>query len=123
MLPQFLKIIPLTVLMYLGIFTGMFFISGQIFRGWLAPVYAATGFFSRTVIASITLYAVGNYLGGYMMARFSPALVAPAMIAGYALMQVLFTMLVIGYRPSLWIIPATLVVMGGCVWVSLLLKS
>lgn len=119
---QLLRIIPLAAVAYVGVFTGVFFVSGQIFRGVLGHFYAATGLVSRTLIASVTFIMLGNFICGWLMARYSPALVAPVLIACYVALQVAFTVLVIGYRPSLWIVPATAVVMAGCVWVSVLLS-
>lgn len=121
MLPQLTKIIPVILLAQTLIFTGVFFISGQIFPATLGKFYTATGYFSRTMLASLSLFAAANFICGYAMSHFSPSLVSPVMIAGAALLQIVFTIVVIGYKPSLWIIPATLAVMASCIWVSLLL--
>ncbi len=105
------------------ILTGVFFISGQIFPGLLGGFYGKTSEISRTVMASALIFPFGNFLTGYAMSHFSPALVTPVMAASAILMQIAFTIAVIGYKPPLWIIPATLLTMAGCVWVSLLLSK
>ena len=121
MLAQLPKLIPFVVLQFACVCLGTFFISEQLMPSKLASVYAATSFFSRTVITSVTVFAVSNFMGGWLMATFPPALASPTMIAVYVLMLVVSTSLVKGEWPSLWIVPATFAVMASCVWVSLLL--
>jgi hypothetical protein len=121
MAEQLAKIAALSLLTYAFVFAGVFFISGQILPSYFGRVYAATSIWSRTLIASATFIMAANFLQGWALTRFSPALVSPVMIAAFALMLVAFTVGVTGAKPSWMIVPATLVVMGGCVWVSLLL--
>jgi hypothetical protein len=115
------RLLPLIAVMNACLFTGMYFISGQLAPVLLSRVYASVGMGWRTAIASVTLFAFANLLGGGAMARFPPSIVGPCMIVCYVLGMVLSTVLVMGYRPSFWIVPATFMVMVGCAWVSLLL--
>lgn len=102
---------------------GIFFISGQILPKLLAPVYDMTNQIGRTVLAGVLIFPFGNYIMGYAFDRFGPAVVSPAMFAALTLTTVVMTILILGTRPSLWIIPATALVMASCVWVSLLLQQ
>ncbi len=121
MLAQFCKATPLIFFSYCLITTGVFFISGRLFPAQLGNVYAAVGTVGRTVIATMLFFPLANFMVGYAMGRFDPALVSPIMIAVTVLVQIVFTVFIMGAKPSLWIIPATLIVMAGCVWVSVLL--
>lgn len=105
------------------IFTGLFFIGGQVFPQHLAKVYAATGYFSRTVIASATLLLLANLLNGWALGNIPPAISAPSMVAVYVLMMCAGTMLATGAKPSLLLLPAIALTMAGAVWVSILLRQ
>jgi hypothetical protein len=123
MLSHILKSLPIIFFAQALIMTGVFFISGKFFQAQLAGVYGALNPVTRTIIASIILFPVANYLTGYALEKFDPAIVSPTIIASVVLMQIGFTIAVANGKPSLWIIPATLCVMAGCVWVSVLLQK
>lgn len=122
MLGQLIQIIPIVLFAQSVIMTGIFFISAQLLPSLLSPFYASVGMFGRAAIASVFIFSISNFINGYAFARFNPALASPVMIACFVLAQVVFTILVIGVKPSLWIIPAGLMVLVGCVWVSILLS-
>jgi hypothetical protein len=121
MFSQLARIVPLALVTYAFVFTGVFFISGQVLPSLFARVYASTGIWTRAAVASLTFVGIGNFLSGWLYVRFSPSLVSPVMIAAYVLMLIVFTVGVTGVKPPWTIVPATLCVMAGCVWVSLLL--
>lgn len=121
MLSPLLKILPLVFLAQALIIGSVFFISGRLLPHHLSPVYDAVGTVGRTVIASLFFFPLGNFVIGWTMGKFDPALVSPAIMAAVVVVQVAMTLLVTGQKPApaLWL--ATLVVMAGSVWVSLLL--
>ena len=118
---ELVKITGLVFFTYVSIMSGVFFISGQLLPGWLSGLYAHSGSLSRTIAASVVFFPLGNFALAYAYNRFNPAWVAPMSLAASVLVTITFAALILNVRPPLWIIPATLMVMAGCVWVSHLL--
>lgn len=107
-----------------GVMVGVFFTSGQLLPTALAPVYAALpATWMRVIAAGIFVFPICNWAVSYAFANYNPALVSPMMAAFAVMANVGFTILVIGVRPSLWMIPALALLTGAAVWVSLLLSQ
>ena len=123
MMAVLVKLMPLLLMAFVAIYCGVFFISGQLLPSLLGGIYAATGLMGRTFIAVIIFTFLGNLLVGYSYAHFSPALVTPASVVATIAVQIAMTVLILGIKPSPMLIPASLVVIAGCVWVNLLLQK
>ena len=122
MIISIVKILPILLFAQLLVLCGVFFTSGHIFNGYLAGFYSKTSEFSRLCIALFTFFAVGNFIMSKAYLWFDASLVTPINIFSSIIMTILMTVLVFQIKPSLLLIPATLVVAVGCIWVSYLLS-
>lgn len=105
------------------IVASIFFISGKIAPVALAGIYAQTSVLSRTVIASILTMPLANYIVSVAYHRYDPALVTPLNLTAIIIIQVIFTLIVLQVKPSPWLIPATLMIIAGALWVNRLLSN
>ncbi|MFH1158359.1 MAG: hypothetical protein V1721_05685 [Pseudomonadota bacterium] len=123
MMPELIKCAILVFLTQAVFMVSVFFVSGQMLPSLMSGFYAHTGMLSRTAIASVVFLPLGNFMFACAYALFSPAWVSPMAVTSFVLLSILFTVLLLGVRPSLWIVPATLTVIAGCIWVSILLEK
>ncbi|TVQ84560.1 MAG: hypothetical protein EA357_02770 [Micavibrio sp.] len=122
MLLDFFKLLPLILVAHAAILCGVFFTGGQLLPSVFSPFYEKTNEFSRLFMALLTVFALGNILVVKAYHWFDPALVTPVNVFSMVCGTVLMTVLVFQMKPPLLIIPATLVVAAGCVWVNILLR-
>ena len=121
MLADLFKVIPIVFLGQSTVMAGLYFISGRLMPVFFSGLYSSTSLTGRTIVASAIIFPLANFVCGYSYQKFSTAIVSPAMIAMMVLAQVIFAVLALGVRPSLWLFPAAAITMTGCAWVSLLL--
>lgn len=121
MVVEFMKIAGLVLFTHCAFLSGVFFISGQLLPVWLSGIYAHSGIFSRTIAASIVFFPLGNFVLASAYKHFNPAWVTPLSLTASVLVTVIFTVMILNAKPPLWIVPAMLTVIAGCVWVSILL--
>ena len=105
------------------IVSGVFFISAQFLPQVLASLYASTGMVTRTVMTAVTIFPLANFMMAYAFRHFGPSFAAPAMLASAVLVNIAFSALALQSKLSAQLFLATVVVMAGCVWVSLLLQQ
>lgn len=98
------------------IFSGVFFMSGQLLPQTLSGFYNQYGTFLRGAIALIVFFAPANFMMSYCFQIFNPAMVTPTGIFIAVIVQVIMTTLVVGGRFSLLMIPAAAVTVAGCFW-------
>lgn len=121
---MFVKAMLVVVAAQVAIMMGIFFISAQLFPQALAGLYAAVpSAFWRTVMASIIIFPLGNWAMGYAYGHFNPAIVGPLMIGSMVVVNMAFTMAILGVRPSPAIIAAIGLLAAGGIWASLLLQQ
>ena len=123
MLESLLKVSAIVIAAQSMITCGVYFIGGLFMPTLFAPLYAAVGTTGRLAIGLCTVFLVGNVLMGYAFEHYPPSLAAPVTICTIVVLQIVFAVLIFKVHPSPWLIPATLLVAGSCVWVSMLLQT
>ena len=123
MIPELMKCAMVLLFTQVVFMTGTFFISGQLLPSLMLGFYAYSTPLIRTVIAALLIFPVGNFMFAYAYAHFNPAWVTPMSTTAFVLISISFTVLLLGTRLSFWIVPATLMVVAGCTWVSILLEK
>ena len=98
------------------VFSGIFFMSGQLLPNLLAGFYMQYGSAVRGVLALIVFFAPANFVMSYCFQVFNPAMVTPTGIFIAVIVQVIMTTLVVGGRFSLLMLPAAAVTIAGCFW-------
>lgn len=107
-----------------AIMTGVFFISGQLLPQTLAAVYAKfPDSLTRMIIASIVIMPLANWAIGFAYGHFPPGVVAPLVVVAMVLMNIGFTMVYLGIRPT----PALILAIAGmtafAAWSAVLLQQ
>lgn len=123
MLPTIIKLLPLLLLAQGMIYGGVFFISGQLLPATLANIYTITTPFTRMLIALVLVFSIGNLLMGYAYEHWHAGLVTPLTVFATITVQIIFTVFILSIKPSLMLIPATGVVIIGCLWVNYILTQ
>lgn len=121
MLVSLAKALGIFFLAQTVIFAGILFISGQLLPNALAAVYSQTNYAARLILSLISAFAAGNLLMAYGYGHFNPGIAAPVSIFCTVLVQIFAAVMILGVRPPWLLLPATLIVAGGCVWVIWLL--
>ena len=121
MIPELIKCLMVLLFTQVVFLIGTFFISGQLLPSLMPSFYSHSTPLIRTVIAAIFIFPIGNFMFAYAYAHFNPAWVTPMSTTAFVLVSISFTALLLGARLSFWIVPATLTVIIGCFWVSILL--
>ncbi len=103
--------------------SSIFFSSGHIFPTYLEGFYAKTTDITRLIIVMFTSFALGNYIIVKMYSNFDPSLVTLMNIFCVVCSSIILTILVFNFKPSFMIVPATMLVALGAVWVSYLLQQ
>ena len=122
MLIDAIKLFPFIIMANMCIHTGVFFMSGQFLPEKLSFIYDKLSFYPRVAIASIFLIGIGNLIVAKCFINFSPALVTPMMIGVGIPIQIIMSFYILNIKFNYTLIPATLLVIIGCIWVNQVLS-
>lgn len=113
---DFIKMFVALFFAQLVVFSGIFFMSGQLLPNMLAGFYSQYGQVLRGIMALVIFFAPANFVMSYCFGNFNPAMVTPTGIFIAVIVQVIMTTLVVGGRFSLLMFPAAAVTIAGCFW-------
>lgn len=113
---DFLRMFAYMLFAQTVIFSGVFFLSGQLLPNMLGWFYGQYHVALRGIAALILFFAPANFIMSYCFQAFNPALVTPTGLFIAVVVQVIMTTLVVGGRFSLLMIPAAAVTIAGCLW-------
>lgn len=123
MLLQFFKLLPISILAHAAILAGIFFTSGHLLPNVLAGIYTKTTELTRMLMSLPLFFFFGNFMVAKSYQWFDPGLVTPVNIFNMIILSVAMTVVFFGLKPHWTIIPATLTVAAGCIWVNLLIRQ
>jgi drug/metabolite transporter (DMT)-like permease len=120
---EFIKTLAAIFSAQLVIICGVFFVSGLFLPQFLGGIYAATSATQRLIIGLLTAFVIGNFLMSFAYKVFPPHLTAPITMFSMVLLQIVFAVWIYKIQINPWLYPASALVLGSCIWVSLLLQA